>query len=154
MMDKNESAHAGRRQWGLAWVSLCLAFAAHVVDEAINDFLSVWNPFVESVHARFPWVPLPTFEFGVWLGVLIIGLIVLLFLSLFVFAGATWMRPLSYFFATVMMGNGLAHIAASLYLSRPAPGVYSSPLLLVAAGFLLVASFRCGEHRQGGRVGA
>jgi hypothetical protein len=152
MMAKNGGEHAVRRQWGLAWVSLCLAFAAHVVDEALTDFLSVWNPFVESVHARFSWAPLPTFEFGVWLGVLIAGVIVLLFLSLFVFGGANWMRPLSYFFVVVMMANGSAHIAASLYLNRLAPGVYSSPLLLVAAGFLLVATCRYSEHRQGARV--
>jgi hypothetical protein len=153
MIAKNASKPAVGRQWGLAWVSLCLAFAVHVADEALTDFLSVWNPFVRSVHARFSWAPLPTFEFVVWLGALIAGVIVLLFLSLFVFAGAAWMRPLSYFFALVMMANGLAHIAASLYLSRLIPGVYSSPLLLVAAGFLLTATFRSGEHKPNVKVG-
>lgn len=138
-----------KRRWGIAWVSLCLALAVHVVDEALTDFLSLWNPFVQSVRARLPWVPLPTFEFGIWLGGLLVGVVVLLLLSRYIFAGARWMWPISYFFAIVMLGNGLGQIVASVYLGRPAPGVYSSPLLLVAAGFLLAATRRYGAYAEG-----
>jgi hypothetical protein len=39
---------------GLAWVMLCLVFAAHVVDEALTDFLSVYNPTVRAIrHSPF-----------------------------------------------------------------------------------------------------
>ncbi len=133
-----------RRRWGLAWVGLCLALAVHVVDEALSDFLSLWNPLVAAVRDRLPWAPLPSFQFGVWLGGLIAGVLILLALSRFAFDGARWLRPLAYFLAVVMLGNGLGHVAASVYLGRLAPGVVSSPLLLVAAGFLLVATRRCG----------
>ena len=127
----------------MAWVGLCLALAVHVADEALTDFLPFWNSLVGTVHERLPWAPLPTFTFGVWLGGLIAGVVLLLVLSRSVFAGARWMRPLSYFLAVVMLGNGLGHIAASVYLGAPAPGVVSSPLLLLAAAFLLVATRRC-----------
>ena len=35
---------------GLAWPSLCLALAIHVVDEALTGFLSVYNPAVQSIR--------------------------------------------------------------------------------------------------------
>ena len=43
---------------GWAWVALTLALAVHVADEALTDFLSVYNPTVEAIRARYPWVPL------------------------------------------------------------------------------------------------
>ena len=129
-----------RRRWGLAWVGLSLALAVHVVDEALSDFLPFWNSLVGAARDRLPWVPLPTFAFSEWLGGLIVGVVLLLSLSRFAFEGARWMRPLSYFLAVVMLGNGLGHIAASVYLGRLAPGVVSSPLLLLAAALLLVAT--------------
>jgi len=44
-------------------VGLCVAFGLHVVDEALTDFLSVYNPIVRAVRARLPFLPLPTFTF-------------------------------------------------------------------------------------------
>lgn len=38
--------------FGWAWVSLCIALAIHVADEALTDFLSVYNPTVRAVQAR------------------------------------------------------------------------------------------------------
>ncbi len=73
---------------------------------------------------------------------------VLLFLSRFGFRGTVWMRRASYVFALVMFSNGLLHIAASLTLGRPAPGVYSSPLLLAASAYLLVSAQRYGRQKQ------
>jgi hypothetical protein len=39
---------AGRRdtEFGIAWIALCLAFALHIIDEALTGFLSVYNPTV------------------------------------------------------------------------------------------------------------
>ena len=48
---------------GLAWVLLTLALAAHVVDEAVNDFLSFYNPAVQAIRQVAPFLPLPTFTF-------------------------------------------------------------------------------------------
>ncbi len=125
---------------GWAWVALTLALAVHVADEALTDFLLVYNPTVEAIRAQYPWVPLPTFTFEVWLGGLIVAVVLLLVLSRLVFQGAGWAVPFSYFFGVLMMGNGLLHIAGSFYFSRLMPGVYSSPLLLAGSVWLLVST--------------
>jgi hypothetical protein len=57
----------GVLHFGIAWLALCIAFAIHVADEALTDFLSVYNPAVRAIRARFPFLPLPTFTFRVWL---------------------------------------------------------------------------------------
>jgi hypothetical protein len=127
---------------GIAWVALCLALAVHVTDEALTDFLSVYNPAVQAIRRKLPFLPLPTFSFEVWLAGLISAVILLLLLSPSAFRGARWMTPLSYFFGVMMLGNGLLHIAGSFYLGRPMPGVYSAPLLLGASVYLLVCTYR------------
>ncbi len=126
------------RAWGWAWVGLAVALAFHVLDEAANDFLSVWNPAAERVRQVVPLLPLPTFTYPVWLGGLVLAVVVLLFMSRFAFRGRRWMAPLSYGFALLMMGNGLGHLTFSIAGARLMPGVYSSPLLLAAAVHLLV----------------
>jgi hypothetical protein len=122
---------------GWAWVSLCLALAVHVFDEAMTDFLSVYNPLVQAIRQKFSFFPMPVFTFEVWLTGLIAAIIILLLLSPFAFRQKMWMRLLSYPFAVLMLLNGLGHIAGSVYLGRLAPGVYSAPLLLAASIYLL-----------------
>jgi hypothetical protein len=133
----------------VAWVALCLALALHVVDEAFTGFLSVYNPAVISIRERFPWAPLPTFTFEVWLGGLIVAVIVLSSLTVLALRGARLMTPISYAFAVLMLGNGLLHIVGSLQLGGPMPGVYSAPLLLAASVYLLftVHRFRRSKKR-------
>ena len=63
---------------GVAWVGLCVALGIHVADEALTDFLSVYNPAVRAIRSRFPFLPLPTFTFPVWLGGLITVTVLLL----------------------------------------------------------------------------
>lgn len=130
------------RKWGIAWVSMVLVLALHVADEAMTGFLPVWNSLVESARETYGWVPLPTFDFAVWLGGLIVGVLVLLGLSPLVFAGKPYLRPLAYFLGVLMVLNGLAHIAASIYWGELAPGVISSPILVLAAVALLVTTRR------------
>jgi len=124
--------------FGWAWVALCLAFALHVTDEALTDFLSIYNPTVRAIRQRLPFLPLPTFTFKVWLIGLasVIGL--LLALSPFAFRGARRMSPLAYVFGIIMLANGPQHIVGSIYRGRLMPGVYSSPLLLICSGYLLL----------------
>jgi hypothetical protein len=38
-----------------------------VTDEALTDFLSVYNPAVQAIRKRVPFIPLPIFKFRVWL---------------------------------------------------------------------------------------
>jgi len=121
-------------------VGLCACLALHVADEALTGFLAVYNPIVRSLRVRFPFLPLPTFTFGVWLAGLVLGVCVLLALSVFAFRGARWMVPLALLFGTLMLFNGLAHIGGSIYLGRLMPGVYSAPLLLAGSVYLGVAA--------------
>jgi hypothetical protein len=132
-------------QFFWAWISLCLALALHVADEASTGFLSVYNPTVLVLRKKLPWFPLPVYTFGVWLAGLIAVNILLLCLSVFVLRGALWMRPLGYIFALIMFANGLVHIVgtifgrtvASIRFRRPMPGFYSSPFVLLASAYLL-----------------
>lgn len=132
--DKPPAAH----HWGWAWVALCAALAIHVVDEALTNFLSVYNPTVLALRGRFPFLPLPTFRFAGWLSGLTLGVGVLLALSPFAFRAARWMVPVSYLFGGLMLANSLGHLVGSIYRGRLMPGAYSAPLLLAASLFLIV----------------
>lgn len=130
------------RRWGIAWVSLVLALALHVVDEALTGFLPLYNSVVSSLRESYSWFPLPTFSFSAWITGLSIGILFLSGLSPLAFAGSRGLRPISYFLGVLMIANGLGHIGITIYLGRPAPGVYSSPIVLVAAFALLIATYR------------
>ena len=127
-----------KRSFGMAWVGLCAAFGLHVVDEALTDFLSFYNPAVQSLRRRLPLVPLPTFTFEVWIALLILAVAVLTLLSPWAFRGAWGLRIVAYPFGVIMLLNGVLHSVASLYLGRLASGVYSSPLLVAASLYLLL----------------
>jgi len=133
-----------KRHW-LAWIALCGALAVHVLDEALTDFLSLYNPTVLAIRERYPSLPLPTFTFEGWLSTLIFAIVMLTAASYFVWNGRWAMRPLSYIFAGFMLLNGLLHVAGSIYMGTFMPGVYSSPLLLAAAIFLIA---RTRVHRS------
>jgi hypothetical protein len=127
---------------GWAWVSLCLTFAAHVIDETLTDFLSVYNPAVLSIRQQLPFLPLPIFSFKIWLSGLILAVILLLLLTPYSFRRTRWIRVPSYLYGIIMLLNGLGHIAGSFYLGRLMPGVYSSPLLLASSIYLLWAVYQ------------
>jgi hypothetical protein len=128
-----------RRHWW-AWIGLCAALAVHVADEALTDFLSLYNPAVVALRENNPSLPLPTFTFDTWLSSLIFAVLALIASSYFVWKGRWAMRPISYIFAGFMLLNGLLHIAISLYMGKLISGVYSSPLLLAASVALIIAT--------------
>jgi hypothetical protein len=128
-----------------AWISLCLALALHVADEALTGFLSVYNPTVMALRQRRHWLHLPIYTFRAWLTGLVVVNVLLLCLSVFVLRGARWMRPICYGFAFIMLANSVVHILgtirgrtiASIRFPRPMPGFYSSPIVLLASVYLL-----------------
>jgi hypothetical protein len=136
------------RRFGMAWVTFALAVAVHVTDEAMHDFLSTYNSNARAIRARLPFLPLPTFSFRIWLALLIAGIFLLLCLSPLAFRGDSWLRTVSRPLG-VLVGvlNATLHIGRSVYFHRWMPGVYSSPLLLLAAMYLL-ASSRVGASRK------
>ena len=126
---------------------MCAALAIHVTDEALTGFLSVYNPTVLALRAKLGFWPMPTFEFREWLTGLSLGILLLLTLSPFAFRNTRWMRPIFYFVAIVTgVFNALGHTTATILghtvstvrFPRPAPGFYSSPLLLVVSIYALV----------------
>lgn len=123
--------------FGLAWVAFAVAVSLHVADEANHDFLSVYNPNALALRRRFH-LPIPVFTRRVWLGGLFGGISLLLLLSPLAFMGARWLMivafPLS---ALVGIGNACLHIGGSVLYRRWLPGVLSSPILLIAGGWLL-----------------
>ena len=125
--------------FGISWVVLCLVLAVHVADEAVNGFLTVYNPLVRTIKEHLPFLPLPEFTFEVWIGGLILGLLILLLLSPLAFRQVKWLRYFSYIFGILMIFNGIIHFAGSIYLGRPMPGVYSSPFLIASSIYLLLS---------------
>jgi hypothetical protein len=125
---------------GLAWIFLCLAFALHVLDEAIFNFLSFYNPTVLALREKIPFMTFPTFNYTTWLTGLIVGIIVSLTLSLFAFRNVEWMIPLSYILSVIMLINGIGHIMFSIYAGQVIPGLYSSPFLLLASIILMITT--------------
>ncbi|HUU29834.1 MAG TPA: HXXEE domain-containing protein [archaeon] len=125
--------------FGISWIVLCLALAVHVADETVNGFLQIYNPMVRNIKEHLPYLPLPEFKFEIWIGGLILGLLILLFLSPLAFRQVKWLRYFSYIFGILMIFNGIIHFAGTIYLGRPMPGVYSSPLLIASSIYLLIS---------------
>lgn len=127
-------------RFGFAWVLLSVALTLHVTDEALTDFLSVYNPTVQAIRKRIPFVPFPIFTFRVWLAGLCLGILVAFGLSFLAFRGSRLAFMLAYPVAILMFGNGIGHIAASLYSRRVMPGTYSSPFLVAASVYLFTCA--------------
>jgi hypothetical protein len=142
MIDASSQASSG---FGRAWFALTVAFALHVLDEAATGFLNVYNPTVTAMRARFTWFPMPTFGFREWLVGLIAGVAFCFALTPFAARNAYWLRPLAWFYGLIMFLNGIGHTlftilgrtVASVTFSRPAPGFYSSPFLLIGSIWLI-----------------
>ena len=131
-----------RARLGYAWLAMAFTLAVHVVDEADHDFLAFYNPIARAVRARFPFLPLPTFSFGVWLAGLAAGVLALLLLSPLAFRAGRWMRRAAHALAFLMTGNALTHLIGTLHYNRTLPGTWSAMLLLLAAAWLFVAAER------------
>ena len=130
-----------RRHW-LAWMGMCGALAIHVADEALTGWLDWYNPTVRAIREQYRIVLLsillPTLTFEIFLSLLIFAVVSLTAVSWFVWKGRWAMRPISHVFAVVMLTNGLFHIGHSIYMGELMPGVYTSPLLLLASIALIV----------------
>ncbi|MGH9522613.1 MAG: hypothetical protein ACRD3E_08785 [Terriglobales bacterium] len=142
-------------QLGRAWVGLAIALALHIFDEAATGFLSVYNPTVLALRARWPWWPMPTFTFQEWLAGLILADILLLAITPLFYRGGRPLRWFACMFAVLMIGNGMGHILGtiagrtvqSVHFARPAPGFYSSPLLIAASIWVLMELARTRQCR-------
>src|SRR5450432_2411851 len=73
---------------GVAWVMMWIALEVHVTDEALTDFLSVYNPTVVALRAKLGFWPMPMSGFREWLTDLVAGILLLAVLSPFAFRNA------------------------------------------------------------------
>src|SRR6266542_5520878 len=105
-----DAGHSAARL-GPAWLALTVALAAHVVDEALTDFLSVYNPLVSAARERWAWFPMPTFTFDAWLIGLIVLVSVLLCLTPLAYRDVIPVRVAAYPYAAIMLLNGVGHLA-------------------------------------------
>ncbi len=110
----NATASPDALRFGRAWVAMAAVIALHVTDEALTDFLAFYNPLVRAVRARAPFLPLPTFTFGVWLAGLALGVALLLALSPLAFRGSRGIARVAVPLAVLMAFHGLGHLAASV----------------------------------------
>lgn len=131
-----------RRAWGLAWIGLAGALGLHVLDEELTGFLPAWNTMVLGLRDRLGWVPFPTFRHDVWLAGLVVLVALLLVLSIGIFRGVRFLRPISLILSVIMVFNGVAHLIASFWISAWAPGARSSAVLIVAAVALWITAHR------------
>lgn len=147
-MDRSPPEESSRRRVGHAWVSLTIVLAFHVADEALTDFLSVYNPIVREARARIGWFPVPEFTLGVWLTGLCVLLILLLALSPLAYRESPSVQVAAYPYAAIMLLNGIGHLVGSIYLGRWAPGATTAPLLIVASIWLLVVVRHARARRE------
>jgi hypothetical protein len=119
-----------------AWYFLVGALGLHVLDEASTGFLDFYNPLVLRARAAWPWFPMPTFTFQVWLGGLILLVLGLAIVGPLVRRGAAGTRTASWLLSAIMLLNGAGHLLGSAYHARWLPGTTSAPLLLLASSML------------------
>jgi hypothetical protein len=121
-----------------AWLALTATLGIHVLDEAVHDFLSVYNPQARAIreHLGIPFPPI--FTWRLWWAGLGAALLLLTFIGCCAVGRRPSMRIVAAGYAVLMLANAAGHFAGSLYWKRWMPGVYSSPLLLAAAIWLLV----------------
>jgi len=125
----------------LAWILLTVAGALHVLDEALHDFLSYYNPLVLDLREKLGLFPMPTFSHGLWLGGLIAAILLSFLLTPIVARGRRVIRMVVTAISIVMILNAFGHMFGSLYFGYLVPGFFSSPLLLIAAVWMTVRGF-------------
>jgi hypothetical protein len=130
--------------FGTPWLLLCLAFAVHAWDEAAHDFLSYYNSTVLALYGAFLVVSADGHAISNLVGGAAGGESGAAGAP-WAYRKARWLRPLAYGFAGIQLLNGTGHILAairgrtvpSVQFEGPAPGVYTAPLLIVLAAYLI-----------------
>jgi hypothetical protein len=151
-----ESPHrAAKSNYGLAWFLLAVAFALHVWDEAAHNFLTYYNATALTLHGRFPWMPRMDMSYKTWLVGLLAAIALDFVLTPFAYRNSLRLRPLAYAIGVIQTLNGLHHIVLAIrgrsigpvVFDGPAPGVYSSPALLLASAYLFWSLHKTSPRR-------
>ena len=140
--------------FGWPWFALSVALALHVIDEASTGFLNIYNPTVTAMRERWGWFPMPTFQFREWLVGLIVAVAICFALTPLAARNVRCLRPFAWLYAVIMFFNGvghtlvtiLGHTVAGITVARPAPGFYSSPLLLIGSVWMIARLLKTNER--------
>ncbi len=125
--------------FGLPWLAVNAAFALHVLDEATSDFLAWYNPRALAIRRALGGLPFPpTFTFWPWLFGLIAAVVALFAMTPAAFDGAPWLRSVAVVVGFIQAGNGLLHLIVAAVTRRRVPGLWSAPILLATATWLLL----------------
>jgi len=124
----------------VSWLLLAFCLLLHVVDEALNNFLDLYNPIVLKIKESISFIPLPTFTFKTWIAGLSIGILILFLITPLVSRRNKFIMPLIQIFSVLMILNGLGHIIGSIYYSKLIAGMLSSPFLIIASASVLYFS--------------
>ena len=99
--------------------------------------LGVYNPTALSIRERLG-VPFPpTFSFTAFITGLTLVVVAWLALTPLAYQGRRWLISLATVLSVIHIVNGLGHGVVSLALGRAAPGVWSAPLLIASAVWML-----------------
>ncbi len=134
---------------GIPWLIHSGALILHVYDEAVHDFLNYYNPIGKNIRQDIPWLPIPAFSYDIWLIGLIGGILILISFSPLAFRNKNWILKFAKILSVLMIINGLLHIFGSFYLGLVFPGLYSSPVLILAAGLLLWYAIKFTRNKAG-----
>ncbi len=140
--------------FGFAWLFLCLSMALHAWDEATHSFLTYYNATVLTLYGHFAFFPRIDLEYQNWVELWVLVIIAGLILTPWAFRNVRWMRWLGFATAALVLLVGAGFVAAQIYggflgsvqFDGAAPGVYTTPLLLVAGGYLYWRLRRCSRE--------
>lgn len=132
------------RRFARAWGAMAWVLFIHILDEAWNNFLVVYNPTAIALTGKYPWLPLPVFQFEYWLGGLLLAVAALFALKRVARRGSPGIVIAARVLAVAMAINAAGHVVltiagqtpAGLAFARPMPGFWSSPLLMAASVWL------------------
>lgn len=128
--------------WTVAWFSACLAFAAHILDEAMHGTFGFYSDLEAMVTNILPSMHMAPFNFEVWLINLTGTMLVLFALTPLVRARNPLMVPASYLFAAFLTANASLHIVMAITRERFVTGSLTAPLVIAAGLFLFIATAR------------
>lgn len=126
----------------LAWFLMISAVGLHVVDEVLADFLPFYNQLVKELREEIGFFPMPTFSYGTWLIGLIVAIAIGYAMIPIVIRGGRFIRVFTAALGLLMIANALGHLLGSLYFGKILPGMWSSPLLLFAAVYVVYRGFK------------
>jgi len=128
----------------VAWVLMVTSIALHVLDEALTGFVPFFNERTVVISEWLGFINIPSVDFVTWLTALIIGIVILFLLTFVVNRGGRAIRIFATALGILMIVNALLHIVGSIFSGYLLPGFFSSPLLLVTAGYVVWRGLRGG----------